>query len=154
MKKIVLALAIALLGAFMMNAQPPRHAGADPGQMVQQRVDRLDKALSLTEAQKVEITKIYTQEMEALHNSRPATQEASHDESAMKARREQMEAQRQAVNASIEALLTPEQAEKFAQFKDRKGQRGLGKRQGRPHDGKGPRQQDRQGDRKCDCAQK
>ena len=147
MKKIVLALAIALLGAFMMNAQPPRHAGADPGQMVQQRVDRLDKALSLTEAQKVEITKIYTQEMEALHNSRPATQEASHDESAM-------EAQRQAVNASIEALLTPEQAEKFAQFKDRKGQRGQGKRLGRPHDGKGPRQQDRQGDRKCDCAQK
>ncbi|MBQ9555014.1 MAG: hypothetical protein IJV05_02200 [Muribaculaceae bacterium] len=153
MKKIVLALAIALLGAMMMNAQPPRHAGADHGQMVQQRVERLDKALSLTEAQKVEITKIYTEEMETMRQNKP-TQEASGDETAMKARHEQMEARRQAVNARIEALLTPEQAEKFAQFKDRRGHKGQGMRHGRPHDGKRPRQHDRQGDCKCDCAEK
>ena len=48
MKKIVLVLAIALMG-IAVNAQSPRHHNGDgnPEQMVERRVERLDKALQL-----------------------------------------------------------------------------------------------------------
>ena len=66
MKKIVLILTVALMGITVMNAQPPRRHEMNPEQMVAKRVERLDKALSLTEEQKAEITKIYTEEMQAM----------------------------------------------------------------------------------------
>ena len=72
MKKIVLVLTVALLGTIVMNAQPPRRPDMNPGQMVEKRVERLDKALSLSEAQKAEITKIYSEELESMGKDRPA----------------------------------------------------------------------------------
>ena len=57
MKKIVLALTVALLGTIVMNAQPPRRHDMSPEQMVEKRVERLDRALSLTAEQKAAITK-------------------------------------------------------------------------------------------------
>ena len=122
MKKIVLALIVALTGFIVMSAQPPRKGEMNPQQMVEKRVERLDKALSLTAEQKAQITKIYTAEMEAAHNEH----QAKADEG-QKPDRSQMQARRDATNASIEALLTPEQAAKFAQLKSRKGDRGHGK---------------------------
>ena len=131
MKRFVLILTIALMGTMMMNAQPKRHHD-NPEQMTAKRVEMLDKALSLTEAQKAEITKIYKEEMEAMAKDRPervAGEEKREkpDEATMKARHEQMKARHAATDAKIEALLTPEQATKFAEFKKEAGKRGHGR---------------------------
>ena len=134
MKKIVLVLFVALMGTIVTNAQPPKRQGAHRGHSVEQRVDRLEKALSLTAEQKAEITKIYSQEMEAMSKDRPANVEPGKepDQAAMKAHHEKMQAQREATDAKIAALLTPEQATKFAELKQSKGQRHHGpKHEGR-----------------------
>lgn len=149
MKKIVLVLTVALMG-FVMNAQPPRHhmGHGDPGQMLEHRVERLAKALDLTEAQKAEITKIYSMEMEAMKKEhQPMATEGKEpvrpDESVMKARREQMDARRAETEAKIEALLTPEQAAKYAELKqNHEGKPGFrnrhhGDRKPPRHDGNG-----------------
>lgn len=160
MKKIVFVLTIALLGTIVTNAQPQRFHGprghhGTPEQMVERRVAMLDKALTLTEEQKAEITKIYTQEMEAMAKYRPAKAENGEkcerpDEATMKAMHEQMEAHRAARDAKIEALLTPEQAAKYAEFKKHDGKRGKGKRHGAPRHGDHKKQPQQQG---C-CASK
>lgn len=133
MKKIVLALTVALMGTMMMSAQPPRRANMSPEQMVERRVDRLEKALSLTEEQKAEITKIYSQEMEDMAKEGPSKRERGErpDQATMQARSEQMKAKREATEAKIEALLTPEQAAKYAEMKKQDGKRGRNH-----HDGK------------------
>ena len=157
MKKIVLVLAIALMG-IAMNAQSPRHhhdKGGNPEQMVERRVDHLNKIVGLTEAQKAEVVKIYTQEIDAMAKEREALsaqgQKARPDEAEMKARREKMESRRAATDAKIEALLTPEQAAKYAEFKSHKGDQ----RHGRHHDGDRDRaKKHHDGDRKAgkkDC---
>lgn len=71
MKKIVLALIVVLMGTIAVNAQP-RRANMSPEQMLKLRVDRLDKALTLTEEQKAEITKIYSEEMESVEKDNAA----------------------------------------------------------------------------------
>ena len=131
MKKIVLVLMIALMGVFVSNAQPARHHG-NPEQMMKERVERLGKALDLTDAQKAEITKIYSQEMESMAKERPAMpgQGERPDEATMKARFEKMKAQREATDAKIEALLTPEQAAKYGELKKHEGERGHGMKHG------------------------
>lgn len=134
-KKIVLALIVALMGTIVMNAQPPRRHEMNPEKMVEKRVERLDRQLGLTDAQKAEITRIYAEEMKAMHKDKPERMEkgGKPDEEAFKARHEQMEEQRKATDAKIEALLTPEQAAKFAEMKNERGEA----RHGRNH--KGPR---------------
>ena len=143
MKKIVLVLTIALMGTFVMNAQPPRRPDMNPEQMVEKRVEHLDKMLSLTADQKAEITRIYIEEMEAMSKDRPVKMDKGErpDEAAMKAQHEQMKARREASNAKIEALLTPEQAAKFAELKKEDGQRGPrhGHDKGRMGPGDGPK---------------
>ena len=126
MKKIVLALAIALLGTMVMNAQPPRRPDMSPEQMVEKRVERLAEALSLTAEQKTQITKMYTEEMQGMGKEKIARKEPGEkpDEATMKAHKEEMKAKRDAVNARIEALLTPEQAAKFAEMQKHEGMRG------------------------------
>lgn len=142
MKKIVLALTVALLGTIVMNAQPPRRPDMNPGQMVEKRVERLEKALSLTEEQKAEITKIYSQEMENMGKDWSAKRERGErpDEATMKARTEQMKAKREATKAKIEAVLTPEQAAKYAELKKHEGRRGHHRHDARRgHMDKGPK---------------
>lgn len=126
MKKIVLALAIALMGTMVMNAQPHRRADMSPEQMVEKRVERLDKALSLTAEQKTAITKIYLEEMQSMGKEKLAKKERGEkpDEATMTAHREQMKAKREATKAKIESLLTPEQAAKFAELQKHEGKRG------------------------------
>ena len=140
MKKIVLVLMVALMGAFVTNAQPARHHG-NPEQMMKDRVERLSKALDLTDAQKAAIAEIYSQEMESMAKERPAmpAQGEKPDEAMMKARFEEMKAQREATDAKIEALLTPEQVAKYAELKKHEGKRGHGKKHGGPrHEGARP----------------
>ena len=158
MKKIVLMMIVALMmGTMVTNAQPQHRQHRDPQRMVQQRVERLDKALGLTDEQKAEITKVYTQEMEAMSKDVPAQMSNGEkfSEEAMKAKREKMSAQRQATNAKIESLLTPEQAAKFAQFRDQQGKRGHDKQHDRRSDAKhGPKKGLAQDGNCCCCDKK
>ena len=160
MKKIVLVWTLALLGSVVTNAQPPRRPDMDPKQMVEKRVERLDKELTLTEAQKAEITKIYTEEMEAMHKDMPAKKErgAAPDEAEMKAQQEKMQARHQATESKIESLLTPDQAAKYAEMKKHEGKPGERHdrrpdgRRGHGKDRKAMKEQGRQeGQQCCDC---
>ena len=127
-KKIVLVLTVVLMGTIVMNAQPPRRFDMSPEQMVEKRVERLDRQLGLTAEQKAEIARIYSEEMTAAKQHEPAMREkgAKPDEAEMKAHFEEMKARQDATNAKIEALLTPEQAAKFAELKNEEGKRGRG----------------------------
>ena len=129
MKKIVLALTVALMGTIVMNAQPSRHHDMNPEQMVEKRVERLDKALALTAEQKAEITSIYSEEMKDNHKAKPQRMDKGErpDEATMAAHREQMKAQRESTDAKVKALLTPEQAAKYEKMQTER-KRGHGKR--------------------------
>ena len=151
MKKIVLVLMIALMGTVVMNAQPPKRHGMSRGNGIEQRVEKLEQALELTVEQKAEITKIYTQEMEAMGKERPAEMKNGQepDRAAMEAFRSRMQAQREATDAKIESLLTPEQAVKYAELKAQREDKGHGPRH------KGPRDESRKGPHNgccCDCS--
>ena len=133
MKKIVLALAVALLGTLVMDAQPPRRPEMNPEQRIQQRVERLAGALNLDKEQRNSITEILIEEAKMLKENAPAKPEKGEkpDEETMKAQQEQMKAQRDATDAKIMKVLNPEQAEKYAKIKSHEAKRGPGK--GRPH---------------------
>ena len=146
---------IALMGSIVTNAQPQRRHG-NPEQMVKQRVEHMEKALNLTEEQKAAITEIYSQEMETMAKERPARTEQGErpDEATMKARHEKMKAQREATDAKIEALLTPEQAAKYAELKQHEGKRGHDmKHDGSRHKG-AQRERGHGGCSGCDCGSK
>lgn len=155
MKKIVLVLMIALMGAFVTNAQPARHHG-NPEQMMKDRVERLGKALDLTDAQKAKIAEIYAQDMDAMAKERPAmpSKDERPDEAAMKAHFEKMKAQREATDAKIEALLTPEQVTKYAELKKHEGKRGHGKKHGGPRHKAARPERGHDGCNGCDCKNK
>lgn len=129
MKKIVFALTLALLGTIAANAQQPRHHAMNPEQMVEKRIERLDKALNLTDQQKAEIAKIYSEEMISMHKNRPFKAENGEEPGQMSREDHQqmMKAQREATDAKIESVLTPEQATKFAELKKHEGKRGHAK---------------------------
>ena len=157
MKKIVLALTVALLGTVVMSAQPPRHHDMDPVQMVEKRVERLDKQLALTAEQKAEITRIYTEEMETMHKNRPAMEPNKGEKpsaEAQKAKHDKMKAHREAMDAKIESVLTPEQAAKYAEIKKDSARRWHGKRHMGPRGGadKAPRHDG--GCNSCTCKDK
>lgn len=158
MKKIVLVLTLALIGTYVMNAQPPRRNDMTPEQMVEKRVERLERMLSLTTDQKAEITRIYTEEMKAMSKERPVRMDKGEkpDEAAMQAHRDQMKARREASNAKIEALLTPEQAAKFAEMKKEEGKRGPrhGHNKGRRGHGDGVKKGQDRCCKDCTCKDK
>lgn len=134
MKKIVLVLTVALLGTIVMNAQPPRRHDMNPGQMVEKKVEHLGQALSLSDEQKAEIAKIYSEELKNMGKDRSAAKKDKAEkpnEETMKAKREQMRVHREATEAKIEAVLTPEQAAKYAELKKQEGRRGRGHHEGR-----------------------
>lgn len=161
MKKIVLVLTIALMGSFVINAQPPRRHDMNPEQMVEKRVERLEKMLGLTADQKAEITRIYTEEMQAMQKDRPVKVDKGEtpDQAAMQSMHDQMKARRDASDAKIEALLTPEQAAKFAEMKNDEGKHGP--RPGHDRDHKRPGDAPKKGPRheggccnECPCKDK
>lgn len=127
MKKIVLALTVAILGTIVVNAQQPRrHGGMNPEQVMEKRIERLDKVLNLTDQQKAEIMKIYSEEMKANPKDRAAKAEKGEKAEGQPKmdRHEMMKAKREATDAKIESVLTPEQAAKFAEMKKHEGKRG------------------------------
>lgn len=135
MKKLLLVAVIFSFVAIDAMAQRAERPGRKitPEKIAERAAERISKSLSLSEAQKEEVY--------ALHLER-ATQNAKE----MKARREKMRAERQAMQEKLEALLTPEQKaqweknktetrQKFRDARDGKrkfdGERRRGHRQGR-----------------------
>ena len=148
MKKIVLVLMIALMGTVVTNAQPPQRHGMGKGQGIEQRIEKLEKALELTAEQKAEITKIFNQEKEAMGKGRPDKMEngKTPDRAEMEAFRSRLQAQREATDAKIESVLTPEQVAKYAELKAQRERKDHGPRH------KGPRGKSQKGPRQgCDC---
>lgn len=154
MKKIVLVLAVLLLGNVVTSAQEHRRPGMNPRQTVEQRVQRLDKELTLTEEQKAEITRIYTEEQESMRKAMSSRKEqgAQGDESMMKAHREKMQSQREATDAKVKSLLTPEQASKYDQLKQRQGRRGGHHKGAKGPKGNSKKPQECEGN--CQCCEK
>lgn len=134
MKKILLLLAVVLMTATTMTAQPPRG-----GRMVQDRIEQLDKALTLTDKQKTQISEILKEGMSQMKMERPQMKNGEKpDEAAMKSLREQMEANHAAIDAKIAEVLTPEQVKKYEQLKSEEA-----KNKGARHHG--PRDRGRMG---------
>lgn len=150
MKKIVLAMVVALMGTIVMNAQPPCRPDMSSEQMMEKRVERLDKQLGLTEQQKVEVARIYAEEMKTMQKMKAVAMEpknATPDRARRTANREKMRDQHKATDAKIKALLTPEQAAKYDQLKKEQGKR----RHGKGHHGDARKGQAAQGGCNGDC---
>ena len=170
MKKIVMMLAVLMMSSAAMMAQPPRggHHGRgpmNPEKMVEQRVDRLDKALSLTTEQKTAITTILQEEqgqMKAQFDGKAKGERPSQEE--MQAHQEAMKAQRAATDAKIKQVLTPDQQAKYDELQAQgpRGNKDFKKgKPGKKHDkrGKGDKKKDAKdccgGEQKaCSCSDK
>ena len=133
MKKIVLVLIVALMGTVAMNAQPPRGAG-----MVKERVEQLTQVLGLDETQQAKVTEIITEGASQMRMDRPSKADGEKaDQVDKRSRHEQMRAHHAAIDEKIVEVLTPEQQEKFKQFRHeemkREGRGNFGPRDRRPH---------------------
>jgi len=89
-------------------ARPPRG-----GMSVESQMDRIDKAVTLTDAQKPKVKAAVEKEVAAF--------QAARDESDTTARRDKMRAAREDLNKSLKEILTPEQFAKLPQMGGRRG---------------------------------
>lgn len=94
-------------------AAPARPRGG--GMSVEAQMDRIDKAVTLTDAQKPKVKAAVEKEV--------AAAQAARDESDATARRDKMRAAREDLNKSLKEILTPEQ---FAKLPQRRGGGGGG----------------------------
>lgn len=158
MKKIVLVLVVALMGTMAMNAQPPRGNG-----YVQDRVEQLTKELGLDEDQKAQVAEILKEGMSHKWGKRPEMKQgekpdkanadkADRTDKADKAdkmsRRDRIMEEHAAVDAKIVKVLTPEQRQKYEQFRldEQKREGDKGRHHGkRPH-GDRPKMSPKDGD--------
>jgi Spy/CpxP family protein refolding chaperone len=141
MKRALYVFGMAVIAAAMAAAQAPGAAGAqlDPAQMVQARVNRLAQVLNLTEAQKAQALKIFTDAQEASQRYREEIQVARQEmQTAVKANdlasieryatqigtaTGEMTSVEARAQAAFYALLTAEQKTKYDQMP---GGRGFG----------------------------
>ena len=112
--------------------------------MIEMRVERMQKALDLTEAQVAQIKSVYTEEMKAMEKMCPtkAGDDQKPDREAMEAAKKQMDELNSNISAKVRACLTEEQASKFDEMEQHmKGPRHPGGPRGKVHErGKGPDQ--------------
>lgn len=97
------------------GAAPARPRG---GMSVEAQMDRIDKAVTLTDAEKPKVKAALEKEV--------AAYQAARDESDTTARREKMKAAREDFNKSMKDILTPEQYAKLPQPAGRRGGGGGG----------------------------
>ena len=114
MKKILIVAFALLMGAGTMSAQ--QRGGGRQRMTVEQTVAGMTKELNLTEEQQKQITAIYTE----FENKRKANGNAE-------VTREQMQAEREALDKQVSAVLTDEQKKKFESMKQ--ARKGGGRRQ-------------------------
>lgn len=105
MKKIFLIAAIAMLTLQTINAQEPKKntKKIDPQEMVEKRVKKLDKKLTLTDTQKSQIKGFY--------------------EEALKATPKERKAKMKEISSKIETVLTADQKTKFQALKKKSAQK-------------------------------
>lgn len=112
MKKIALFAFVVLMGTGSVFAQ---REGGRQRMTVEQTVAGMTKELNLTAEQQKQVTAIYTEfenKRKANNNARPS--------------REQMQAEREALDKQVTAVLTDEQKKKYEQLKQTR--RGSGRR--------------------------
>lgn len=120
-----LALGGMLVCTTLVSAQDaPKKKGR--GQTVEQRVERLDKAVTLTDEQKTKVTALYEEDGKKMRELRGDT---SLDQ---QQRREKMQEIRKDSDAKLKAILKPDQFEKYQKWQEemrqqRKGQGGAQK---------------------------
>ncbi len=109
-----------------MGPDGPR--GMNPEEMIKARVAKLTKTLDLSQEQASKVAAIYKEQMEARRAEREKAMQSGQrpDREAMM---QQMKADREQLNAKIEAILTPEQHVKFKEYLD--GQQKRGKDRGK-----------------------
>lgn len=134
MKKVILA-ALLMVMTIGANAQDDngrrQRPQMDRQQMVEFRVERMTKELSLTPEQQSKIKEILNEEFANMPQRGQMTQGERPSREAM----EQMRAKREETNKKIEALLNDEQKAKYKEMNNRRGgpgQRGGGPRGERP----------------------
>ena len=109
MKKILIVAFALLMGTGIVSAQ--QRGGGRQKMTAEQTVAGMTKELNLTEEQQKQITAIYTE----FENKRKGNGNA-------KVTREQMQAEREALDKQVTAVLTDEQKKKFESMKQaRKG---------------------------------
>lgn len=149
MKKTLFVFMVALMAFTMASAQGAqqreRH-GHGPGmnaeKMIEQRVNMLDKELSLSPEQKAAIATIYNDEHEAMRaemQQKRADMKGAPEkpnQEAKQAHHEAMKAHQEAVDTKVAQVLNPEQRAKFEQMKL---QRGNDAHKGRHGGKRGPR---------------
>lgn len=139
MKKMRMILTLAIVALMSMTMSAQRHKGLrgdmSPEKRVEQRADRLAKDLSLTDKQRAEIKQILNDEAEQMRANRPEG-EGKRDRAHGKEMMEKMKAQREATDAKIAAVLTPEQQAKYEEMKANRPERPQGRPGGKRH-GKG-----------------
>ena len=107
MKKILLSAIIAMTCLPTIYAQQPqrdRRAAVTPEKIVQ----RMDRALDLTDEQEKELTALYTDFYKDLKEKKQDNTKGS---------RKERKLQRQEFNQKMNAILTPEQQQKWADIK-------------------------------------
>lgn len=129
MKKVLLA-ALMMAMTIGANAQDDnsgrrQRPQMNRQQMVEFRIERMTKELSLSTEQQAKIKEILTDEMKDM----PERGEMRQGEQPSKEKMEQMKAKREETNKKIEALLNDEQKTKYKEMNSRRGgfgQRGRG----------------------------
>jgi periplasmic protein CpxP/Spy len=128
MKKLLMVAAVFSFGILSAQAQrgPMQRGGmnaekraemASPEKRAEMMTNRMAEKLELNEAQKQEVYAIHLENA----SKRQAEMEARRAE--MKAKREEMQAKQKEQQAKIEAVLTPEQREKFVELRDENRER-------------------------------
>lgn len=130
MRKIVLALIVALMGTVAMNAQPPRSAA-----MLKGRIDQLEKVLNLHPDQKTKITEVMKDEMARLEKERAEAKAEGSDKMSFRSGAREAFA---VIDAKIEPLLSPEQLEKYKEFRAQEQKMGQEGSRGHGHKGRHP----------------
>ena len=121
--------ALVIVTMVHVQAQGPRQANREvnPEKIAERMTQRMDEQLDLTEAQEKEINALFVEQA----NKRKAIEQAV---------REEMKAEREAHQQKLEAILTPEQKEKWESVRNegrQKMRERRGGNQGRPRGNNG-----------------
>lgn len=109
MKKTILIAMMAVMTASTMiaqNDQKTERRGFDSEKRIEQRIQRLDKKLKLTDEQKLQLKEYYG-EFDKVQKAR------------MEEMRQQAKRDREALDGKINTILTDEQKAKFAELKEK-----------------------------------
>jgi periplasmic protein CpxP/Spy len=133
MKKLILIATIFSLTFATSFAQRGQQKGAStPEQRAEKMTERLTEQLELTEEQKSQVYQIN------LENAKKRQTEMEVRRAEQQAKREEMQESMKGQNAQVEAVLTPEQKEKWAELKE--SNREKGQQMGRgENDRRGPK---------------